>query len=282
MTPSAARRPQPRRRGDRGRAAGLHDHQRQGLHARPGQPHHAPDQRHLHRALLSRPARLPARGAGALLLLQPDATPTQIPGNVIQAPFQCNIPRAALGTASHIALYGHGLLGSHTQIEEDNIKSMSRTTTSPSAPPTGPAWPPRTSPTREVLTTSRGSRRWPTGSSRASSNAVPRPPPRHPEGFAPTRPSAPTDARCWTRRPVLRRQQPGRDPGRPGHRVAPDWPAACSACRDELPRCCRARRLRQLRRGLRARLSERGPAMDRVRSCRCCRTAARPTAGPST
>ena len=56
----------------------------------------------------------------------PDATPTQLPGNVIQAPFQCDIPRAALGTPSHIALYGHGLLGSHTQIEEDNVKSMSQ------------------------------------------------------------------------------------------------------------------------------------------------------------
>jgi hypothetical protein len=56
----------------------------------------------------------------------PDAIPTQLPGNVIQAPFHCNIPRVALGTPSHVALYGHGLLGSHAQIEEDNIKSMSQ------------------------------------------------------------------------------------------------------------------------------------------------------------
>jgi hypothetical protein len=55
----------------------------------------------------------------------PDALPTQIAGNVQQAVFQCNIPRAAFSGPSHIALYGHGLLGSHTQIEEANIKAMS-------------------------------------------------------------------------------------------------------------------------------------------------------------
>ena len=54
-----------------------------------------------------------------------DALPTQIPGNVAQAPFQCNIPRAAFSTPSRIALYGHGLLGSHEQIEEINIQNMS-------------------------------------------------------------------------------------------------------------------------------------------------------------
>ena len=46
-------------------------------------------------------------------------------GNVAQAPFQCNVPRVAFGSPSRIALYGHGLLGSHTQIEEDNIQNMS-------------------------------------------------------------------------------------------------------------------------------------------------------------
>ena len=48
-----------------------------------------------------------------------------MPGNVAQAPFQCNIPRVALGSPSRIALYGHGLLGDHTQIEEINIQNMS-------------------------------------------------------------------------------------------------------------------------------------------------------------
>ena len=54
-----------------------------------------------------------------------DALPTQMPGNVAQAPFQCNIPRAAFSSPSRISLYGHGLLGTHTQIDETNIKDMS-------------------------------------------------------------------------------------------------------------------------------------------------------------
>jgi len=56
---------------------------------------------------------------------KPDALPTQMPGNVQHAAFQCNIPRAALAKPSRISLYGHGLLGSHAQIDEDNIQNMS-------------------------------------------------------------------------------------------------------------------------------------------------------------
>ncbi|HEX4732979.1 MAG TPA: hypothetical protein VH247_01095 [Thermoleophilaceae bacterium] len=54
-----------------------------------------------------------------------DALPTQIPGNVQEAPFQCNIPRAAQSAPSRIGIYGHGLLGDETQIDEDNIQDMS-------------------------------------------------------------------------------------------------------------------------------------------------------------
>src|SRR3954447_16311337 len=54
-----------------------------------------------------------------------DALPTQLPGNVQTAKFQCNIPRAAVGAPSRISLYGHGLLGDETQIDEDNIQDMS-------------------------------------------------------------------------------------------------------------------------------------------------------------
>jgi hypothetical protein len=47
----------------------------------------------------------------------------------MRAKFLCNIPRSALDPASppkaRSALYGHGLLGSPTQIDESNIKSMS-------------------------------------------------------------------------------------------------------------------------------------------------------------
>jgi hypothetical protein len=56
---------------------------------------------------------------------RPDALPTQIPGNVQQAAFQCNVPRAAFTTPSRISLYGHGLLGTRTQIDETNIQDMS-------------------------------------------------------------------------------------------------------------------------------------------------------------
>ena len=55
----------------------------------------------------------------------PDALPTQIPGNFQRAVFQCNIPRAAFASPARVALYGHGLLGDHTQIDEDNITAMS-------------------------------------------------------------------------------------------------------------------------------------------------------------
>lgn len=54
-----------------------------------------------------------------------DALPTQIPGNVQVAKFQCNIPRAAAVAPSRIGLYGHGLLGDETQIDEGNIQDMS-------------------------------------------------------------------------------------------------------------------------------------------------------------
>ena len=56
---------------------------------------------------------------------KPDSTPTQIPGNVQTATFTCNIPRTAFTTPSHIALYGHGLLGDQSQIDEQNIQDMS-------------------------------------------------------------------------------------------------------------------------------------------------------------
>jgi hypothetical protein len=54
-----------------------------------------------------------------------DALPTQTPGNVQTAKFQCNIPRAALSAPSRIGIYGHGLLGMETQVDEDNIQDMS-------------------------------------------------------------------------------------------------------------------------------------------------------------
>ena len=58
-----------------------------------------------------------------------DSTPTQIPGNTIDARFICNIPRAAVdGPGVHPArpsLYGHGLLGDPDEVNAGNVQSMS-------------------------------------------------------------------------------------------------------------------------------------------------------------
>ncbi len=56
---------------------------------------------------------------------KPDALPAQIPGNVATAPFECIIPSSATPlTPARISLYGHGLLGSHTEVEATNVQDM--------------------------------------------------------------------------------------------------------------------------------------------------------------
>jgi hypothetical protein len=54
----------------------------------------------------------------------PDATPTQLPGNTGTAQFDCIIPRAAEGAAARASLYGHGLLGSRTEVGAGNVQDM--------------------------------------------------------------------------------------------------------------------------------------------------------------
>ena len=54
----------------------------------------------------------------------PDATPTQQPGNVGTAQFDCIIPRAAQGAPARASLYGHGLLGSRTEVHAGNVQNM--------------------------------------------------------------------------------------------------------------------------------------------------------------
>jgi hypothetical protein len=54
----------------------------------------------------------------------PDATPTQQPGNVGTAQFDCIIPRAAQGAPARASLYGHGLLGSRTEVHAGNVQAM--------------------------------------------------------------------------------------------------------------------------------------------------------------
>ena len=54
--------------------------------------------------------------------------PAQKPGNVQQARFTCNIPRvAANGTPLRAGIYGHGLLGSRGEVNQDQLRTMSQT-----------------------------------------------------------------------------------------------------------------------------------------------------------
>lgn len=50
--------------------------------------------------------------------------PEQLPGNVQQAPFQCEIPHSALAAPSQASLYGHGLLGREREVAGGNVKAM--------------------------------------------------------------------------------------------------------------------------------------------------------------
>ncbi len=54
-----------------------------------------------------------------------DALPTQIQGNVATALFECIIPSSAGNpTPARISLYGHGLLGSATEVHAGNVQDM--------------------------------------------------------------------------------------------------------------------------------------------------------------
>jgi hypothetical protein len=56
---------------------------------------------------------------------KPDATPTQIPGNVATAKFECLIPSSATPTnPARISLYGHGLFGSDAEVEAKGVQMM--------------------------------------------------------------------------------------------------------------------------------------------------------------
>jgi hypothetical protein len=56
---------------------------------------------------------------------KPYATPTQIPGNVATALFECVVPTSATPMApARVSLYGHGLLGSRTEITAGNVEAM--------------------------------------------------------------------------------------------------------------------------------------------------------------
>ncbi|MDO8185891.1 hypothetical protein Q5424_19445 [Conexibacter sp. JD483] len=60
-----------------------------------------------------------------------DTLPSQIPGNVYQARFLCIVPRASGVAGGPVAparpsLYGHGLLGRHTEVTAANVQAMAQ------------------------------------------------------------------------------------------------------------------------------------------------------------
>ena len=56
---------------------------------------------------------------------KPDAVPTQIPGNVAAAPFECIIPSSAGNpTPARVSLYGHGLFGDYTEVEDAPVQEL--------------------------------------------------------------------------------------------------------------------------------------------------------------
>jgi hypothetical protein len=56
---------------------------------------------------------------------KPDATPTQIPGNVATTNFECVVPATATAlTPARIALYGHGLLGSAGEVTSGSVEAL--------------------------------------------------------------------------------------------------------------------------------------------------------------
>jgi hypothetical protein len=56
---------------------------------------------------------------------RPDALPTQTRGNVAVAPFECIIPSSAGNPSpARISLYGHGLFGDYTEVEEPWVQEL--------------------------------------------------------------------------------------------------------------------------------------------------------------
>ena len=56
---------------------------------------------------------------------RPDALPTQIPGNVATAQFECIVPLSATPLdRSRLSLYGHGLFGSHQEVTDTWVEAL--------------------------------------------------------------------------------------------------------------------------------------------------------------
>ncbi|TNY35448.1 hypothetical protein [Thermomonospora catenispora] len=67
---------------------------------------------------------LPGGIPGARFHYGRDGLPARLPGNTQIATFQCTIPRAAFASPARPALYGHGLLGSESEVGAGNVRAM--------------------------------------------------------------------------------------------------------------------------------------------------------------
>ncbi|WP_406448992.1 hypothetical protein OG782_08730 [Streptomyces sp. NBC_00876] len=67
---------------------------------------------------------LPGGPPGSVLNRDREGVPRRLPLNTQLAAFRCEIPRSAFRTPSHPSLYGHGLLGSRSEVGAGNVKDM--------------------------------------------------------------------------------------------------------------------------------------------------------------
>ncbi|GIH99769.1 hypothetical protein [Planobispora takensis] len=65
----------------------------------------------------------PGGPPGSNLNRGPDGLPRPL-GDVVRAQYQCEIPRSAFTRPAHPSLYGHGLLGRHTEVRAGNVRAM--------------------------------------------------------------------------------------------------------------------------------------------------------------
>ncbi|MEU6035265.1 hypothetical protein ABZ801_07625 [Actinomadura sp. NPDC047616] len=67
---------------------------------------------------------LPGGPPGSSFHYGRDGLPARLPANTQVVPFQCEIPRSAFTTPARASLYGHGLLGSESEVAAGNVKAM--------------------------------------------------------------------------------------------------------------------------------------------------------------
>lgn len=66
----------------------------------------------------------PGGPPGSLINYGSDGLPARLPGNEQTAVFRCEIPKAAFEHPARASLYGHGLLGRHTEVSASNVRTM--------------------------------------------------------------------------------------------------------------------------------------------------------------